>query len=372
MNKSPIQKKVLKLYLLFINLVFVTNIFALENDTVAVIPKIEMWGYGGYLFAHHDEMSEMSKYPYVAGELRMSFQTTGEKYWHQLFKYPIYGFGLYSGSFNNDTLGNPFAFFGFLELPFIRRDKFYLSTSWSGGVAFHMNEYDSIQNPTNIAIGSDVNAYVDLSMLFRYKINSRWEIGTGVKLQHFSNGAIKYPNLGVNLISGHAAISYYPGRTIKKFYKSAKPNVYKKHEFYGMYACGVQGESIEEPDIRYYNSTFSLGVNRRINHKRNVGLGFDVFYNGSIENEIEKNPEDITNSDLMSYAMFLSSDLIVNKFRMVAQFGVYVWRESDYSLPFYERIALRYYFVPNMFANVSIKAHAAKAQFIEWGIGASF
>ncbi len=358
--------------LIFLCLFKTAQLVAQNNDTVSTIPKIELWGYGGYLFAHHEEMDDMTKHPYIAGELRMSFQTTGKEYWHELFKYPISGFGIYSGTFNNEVLGNPYAVFGFIEFPFIRKEKFYMSTSWSGGLGFHMNEYDSISNVDNVAIGSDVNAYIDFSLLFRYKIGARWELGTGIKLQHFSNGATKYPNYGLNLVSGTAALSYYPGRTIEKFYKGSMPKAYKKHEIFAMYAGGIQGKNQEEPDVRYYNSTVSLGVSRRVSQRRNIGIGMDIFYTESLKNEIEKDPEDISTNELMSYSVFLSSDLIVNKFRFITQFGVYVWQSGDYTLPFYERVGVRYYFIPNMFANVSIKAHAARAQFIEWGIGASF
>lgn len=362
------------LLFIFLPLFLLTSIHisAQSSDTSNTIPKIELLGYGGYLLAHHEEMDDMKKHPYIAGELRMSFQTTGKQYWHSIFKYPIYGFGVYSGTFNNKVLGNPYAVFGFMELPFFRRDKFYMSTSWSGGLAFNMNEYDSVSNLENVAIGSDVNAFIDIGLLGRYKIGTRWELGAAIKLQHFSNGAIKYPNFGLNLVTGALALSYYPGRTVEKFYKESKPNAYKKYEIVAMYAGGIQGKNEDEPEVKYYNSTLSLGASKRINHKRNVGLGMDIFYTESFKNEIDKDPNDISTKELMSYAFFLSSDLIINKLRFTAQLGFYAWQSDDFTLPFYERVAVRYYFIPNMFANVSIKAHAAKAQYIEWGLGVSF
>jgi hypothetical protein len=102
-----------------------------------------------------------------------------------------------------------------------------------------------------------------------------------------------------------------------------------------------------------------------------VGLGADIFYN-------EKNqtllPEGDTAGfqDYTSYAGFLSTDLIANRFRMVVQLGFYLHAAVEFDQPFYERVALRYYVVPWAFANVSIKAHAAKAQYVEWGVGFAF
>lgn len=348
------------------------NLFA-QNDTVikATVPKIEIFGYRGTLLIHHEEMSDLGHRPYYGTELRVGFQTTGSAYWQQLFKYPTYGFGFYSGYFNTQAIGNPYAVFGFMELPFIRKEKFRMSTSWSVGLSFNLNEYDSITNPTNIAIGSDLNVYVDFSLLARYKLSDRWELGAGAKFQHFSNGAIRLPNLGLNMVSGQLVLSYYPGRTIEKFYPNSNPKPYKRYEFTAMYAGGAKCKSQEQTDVLYYNSTLSLSYNRRMNYKRTLGLGMDVFYNGYLENEMDKDPEEVTTVEEMSYAAFVSSDMIADRFRLVTQVGTYLWRATDYSIPVYERVALRYYFVPHMFANVSIKAHGAKAQYIEWGLGAT-
>lgn len=342
------------------------------DTTKMIAPKIELSGYGGALLIHRDAMEDLGNHPYFGTELHLAFQTTGNQYWHEAFNYPIYGLGFYSGYFNNPSIGNPYAVFTFLELPFLRRDKYYLSTCWGVGMTFNINEYDSITNKKNIAIGTDLNVYVNFSTTARYRINERWEIGSGVKFQHFSNGSVKQPNLGLNMISGQVIIAYYPGNTVNKFRKDAKLKPYKKNEFYTMFGMGQSTDAPDGSDIRFMNSTLSIGMNRRFSYKRNWGFGFDVFYNEYIKDDLEKPGTDITNSDLMSYGIFLSSELIVSKFRITTQLGTYLYRPTNYSIPIYERVAIRYYFIPNLFGNISIKAHGAKAQFIEWGIGLAF
>lgn len=341
---------------------------AQANDTKP-IPKIELHSYGGSMLIHRDAMSELGNTPYFGNNLQIGFQTTGTKAWHELFKYPSYGLGIYSGYFNNSAIGNPFALYTFMELPFLRREKFTISGNLSVGMTFNINEYDSISNKRNIAIGTDRNVYIDISGIAKYKLNSRFEIGAGIKLQHFSNGAIKMPNLGLNMASGQVALTYYPWQTVSKFKSGTSPSPFKKYEFTTMLAFGGKGKDEDGSDTKYLNSTLSFCTSKRLNTKRNLGLGVDLFYNEYIKNELDNNADDVPRSQLMSYAIFASSDLIANKFRMTIQLGTYLWRKTDYSIPIYERVALRYYITNKFFGNVSIKAHGAKAQFIEWGFG---
>jgi len=352
-------------------ILFVFSFTAYGQDTVRLntIPKIELFGFGGGLVAHHKEMRDLSKKPYQGNAVRMAFQTTGNAYWQQQYNLPVYGFGFYSGHYFNPAIGNPFAVFGFMEFPFHRRPDSYWSTSWSGGMTFHINEFDAVYNPANIAIGSDLNVYIDFSLLYKKQLSKRLDFGGGLKLQHFSNGATRFPNLGLNMVSGTLVLSYHLKDPGLSFAMVSPPRpATNKYEITVMTASGIRAKSKTENDIKYLNTVLSLGLNERVNFKRTVGFGVDVFYNQYLINEYTDR-DAVTASDLMSYAVFLSSDMIADRFRMVTQLGFYTWRKTAYSLFFYERVALRYYLNDHLFTNVSIKAHAAKAQSIEWGLG---
>ncbi|MBI9067590.1 MAG: acyloxyacyl hydrolase [Salinivirgaceae bacterium] len=333
-------------------------------------PKIEYSVYGGKILAHREDMNHIVSEPYYGQELRIGHQTTGDNYWEGIYNYPTYGFGLYSGYFNNSIIGSPFAIFPYIDVPFFRKESFSVNWSLGCGVVFNLNEYDSISNPENFAIGTDVNAYIDMSFSLRYKISSQFELGAGVKAQHFSNGAMRHPNLGLNIVNGQITASYLLGDK-QLFTKNEIKPVYKDYEFVGMYAFGIRGKSAEEPDTKYLNHTLSLAFNKRVTQKRTLEVGADIFYNEYIIEDFDQE-ENVTNQQLMSYSVFAGSSLIINKFRWVVQLGYYVHRWVEYSKPVYERVALRYYITPNIFANASIKAHYAKAQCFEWGIGFTF
>ena len=335
-----------------------------------LVPKIELIGLGGKSFAHHEEMKPLCKNPFYGGEVRFGMQTTGLEYWHQAYRYPYFGVGYYCADFNHKAIGYPMALFSFIELPFYRGRNFTLSTSWSAGVAFHINEYDSVKNPENLAIGSDLNAYIDFSVFYKQRISERFDVGIGIKMQHFSNGATKYPNWGLNMIGAQVVVSYMPKSVIRKFNTLPEPKYKKDYEFYVMYAGGIIGRK-DEKEGHYYNSTLSMAASKRVSFKRTLGVGIDIFYNEYLKSEFHDD-NNVTLNKLMSQSVFVTSDMIVSKFRMAICLGFYTLRYDDFTKFYYERVALRYYFVPQMFANVSIKAHAAKAEFIEWGVGVSF
>lgn len=342
-----------------------------QNDFPNLFPRFELHSYTGGVLAHRSTMDSLAQNPFWGNELRIGLQTDGSKYWHELYNYPIFGLGLFTSNFYNDIIGKPKAAFLFMELPFLRKEKTYFSTSWSVGATFNINEYDSLINPQNIAIGTDVNVYIDFSFLYKYKITNRLELGAGIKLQHFSNGAYAYPNLGLNMFSGTASIAYSLGNAIEKYKISEQKQSFKKYEVVPLFACGWRAKGQSHNHIRYFNSTTSISVNKRMNAKRTLGVGIDQFYQGYLIDSYE-DKENVRKQDLMSYAAFLASDMVVNRFRLAVHLGFYMYKPVEFGLPIYERVALRFYATEWLFGNMSIKAHGAKAEFLEWGIGCTF
>ncbi len=344
---------------------------AQESTRSRLYPVISYHVYGGQLLIHREAMQGMKvNKPYLGQDLRVGLQSTGTAYWQEAYRYPIYGIGFYSGYFNNPIIGNPMALYGFIDIPFIRKGKVSWNTSWGFGLSFHINEYNAETNPENVAISTETNAYIDFITSYKYQITPRLNMGLGVQFQHLSNGAFKHPNLGLNLLTGSLTASYtFKGEELRFTRKT--PEAYDKYAFALMYAGGMSALAKDDPK-QYYSSTLSATAHRRMSEKRTLGLGVDVFYNSCLLG-IEDTPEPICTKNLMSYAGIVSSEMILQDFRMLIQFGVYVWRPMAYDKPFYERVAFRYYcFDDFLFANISVKAHGFKSQCIEWGLGVNF
>lgn len=336
-----------------------------QTDSCKSVLKLEVVGITGKISAHHKEMEPMCDRPFYAGELRIGMQTTGNQYWHQTLKYPYLGIGVYLSEFQKKEIGHPIALFGFMDIPMYRWQKSSLSTSWSCGLTFNINKYDSIKNPNNMAIGSEVNAYIEFSLRYKYQITNKIEIGCGASFQHFSNGATKQPNWGMNMLGINIIASYIPTKRDIHFQKSPEPEITKRYEWNIMYATGIRDN---KTGVIYHNSTLSVALSRRISYKRTLGLGIDIFHNEYFKDEYAEN-EHVELKKLLSQAIFANSDLIAGKLRINIGLGVYTLRSKAYTLPIYERAGVRFYPIKQLFTNVSIKAHGAKAEFIECGLG---
>ena len=118
----------------------------------------------------------------------------------------ITGFGLNFFHINNPVVKNNVNAFYTIESNILKTQKVNLAVKACGGLNFISSPYDSINNQINWSYSSYVNAFLALGLVANYQINSNQSIAAKLAFNHFSNGAIKDPNLGVNFFTG--ALSY--------------------------------------------------------------------------------------------------------------------------------------------------------------------
>jgi len=132
---------------------------------------------------------------YFAYSLRLARQTTGDKFWHQLYGYPYYGIGIYSATYTDTKkLGQPIAIYGFFNAPFFKVRRFSLNYELGLGLTSNFSNSDSLGSPANIAISADKSVYIDAGVSLKYNINKRLAVNLGYGFTHFSNGRLAMPN----------------------------------------------------------------------------------------------------------------------------------------------------------------------------------
>ena len=101
----------------------------------------------------------------------------------------------------------------------------------------------------------------------------------------------------------------------------------------------------------------------------------DVFFSNFLKEYIYYRsvayPDEIVDSDAdyKRVGIFAGHELFINKMSVVTQFGYYVYYPFDFEGRTYIRIGLKRYFGDKWFGAVTLKAHAAKAEAVELGIG---
>jgi len=150
---------------------------------------------------------------YKAVEVRIGFQTTGNKWWQQLNNYPGYGIGFHYADLIADRkdvlVGNPLSAFVFYSAPRARIGRLSLHTDLSLGLSYASVIHDPVTNPLNDVIASHVNLYFDFNVNVNYMLSDRLDLKAGYGVTHYSNGRIHEPQKGVNNWGWNMGLNYH-------------------------------------------------------------------------------------------------------------------------------------------------------------------
>lgn len=302
-------------------------------------------------------------------------QQKGSDIFDQIYNSPVYGIGFYTGSFYNDVIGNPFAIYGFVQVPIKADGKNRFSYDYRIGLGLSGNfdPYDKQYNPLNLAIGSAINVFIDFGLRAHYSLAPKWKAGLGISF-HLSNGALALPNKGLNPVPLSVLVSYQPRQSKPSYSKFISSANSKKWLYLLSIGMGLK-QLNRENDEYYYKSTLSFYVSRHVSQKWQVSAGADIFYSSSgndpdVAGRESGNIRSILSGGPSIYlAHILNERLLLN-----GNIGSYLHRQSyngEISNIFL-RAGFRYYVYRNLNAGVSIKAHTGKADFIEWSFGYTF
>ena len=213
-----------------------------------------------------------------------------------------------------------------------------------------------------------------MGFLADFKLSPRWIMNAGVHFAHYSNGAIKRPNLGINAVSPRVILRYnlysdeidYKDRTAEEF---KRENEWNASVFAG--TKEIITFTAVDSIIRYTTEPFQVygfasAYHRRITFKSKFGIGTALSYDGS------NNGKDGTWTKNLQWSVFPSYELDVGKFTVLIQAGFYLVRsqslfDSDF---WYQRVGFKYHFHKNLFVGVNVRAfYLSTADYVEWNLG---
>ncbi|WP_353197148.1 acyloxyacyl hydrolase [Parapedobacter defluvii] len=306
--------------------------------------------------------------------LRVGWQTDkdGDSY-HQLYNYPIYGLGFYASTFRKAEIGTPTALYGFVSVPIhpgrFRRWDFNYRISL--GLASNFEPYDEENNPLNVLLGSHRNVSIELGIQANYKLSTHLQMGAGLSFHHFSNGSIRQPNKGINLLPLSVTLTYIPYRESPDFGQTELPELDENGQVHLHYAFGIK-QFEPRNRKRYFKSTVGIYWSYAVGYKWRLGVGGDLFYSDSgNQPEIAGDALNKMGAMFSGGPAFYVDHVLTKRLYLNGNVGVYIHR-NDFNgeiKPVFLRIGTRYKVWKNAYAGISIKAHTAKADFVEWTMG---
>jgi len=303
-------------------------------------------------------------------------KTFGKQKWEQRFNYPDVGASFLYQDFKNEYLGENYSLYGHFNFYFLKRNITFRAGQ---GITYATNPYDRYSNNRNVAFGSRLlsSTYLMLNYKKERLFKSRFGIQAGVTLTHYSNANIKAPNTSINTISANIGVTYsLVDETKKEYIKREKDSLRVREpiQYNIAFRGGVnQGDVIGTKQYPFYIASFY--ADKRVGNVSAIQMGADVFFSNFLKEEIKFNsiayPEKEVDpdTDYKRVGVFIGHELFINKMSLITQFGYYVYYPYEFETRIYERIGVKRYFGDKTFASVTLKAHAAAAEALEFGIG---
>ena len=335
--------------------------------------------YYGFLYAQHLELELFTSHLPMF-EINLQQETYGKHKWERDFAYPVIGMSfIYTDLGKSPELGSAYSVFPFINFPLVRHKKFFFGFRFGLGVGYLTKRFDRLTNYKNLAIGSHLNASANLMLEARYKLAERMTLSMGVALQHYSNGSLKLPNYGINLPVVSMGMAYRLARENKsigdRFIPPTEPySAVLRHviEFDAGASIGwknmmaVYGKNFWV--YHFYENTFFP-----VKRKSKWGFGLDLSYDQSHITILESQGEEVTNKlKILRPGINAAYQLVLSRIQFIMNLGCYLAGEEKSNGPLYEKLAFQYNITKELFANVMLKVHWGRADYIGWGLGLHF
>lgn len=336
----------------------------------------------GSVIKHKSEIAHLAISHPEGFILNFNRKTTEEDENLMRYNYPEYGYSFIYQDFNNPILGKTLAFqlnYTFYFGNRIKNNQYNLKVGQ--GIAYNTNPFNLKNNNKNNAFGSHLLANTTLSINYKRKnIFKALDASIGIMLSHYSNGSIKSPNLGLNLLSIKTGISYNfdANNPIDYYVPSTKNDTIYKNEpikFNLKFSGGINSAgNLGSKQFPFYVGT--IYVEKRLNRKSIIQLGSEVFFSNFLKELIRYNsiafpefPDENGKADYKRVSLIIGHELDLDNFSIVTQLGYYVYYPYPFETRYYERVGVKKHINEKWFVTASIKAHLFLAESLDLGLG---
>lgn len=367
-----------RLFLLILLSNFFGNCFA-QDTTITGNNKEEyligLSGHFGWVIIHHASFADLITGHTQAFEINFAKQTIHKNTWNEYYRYPLVGVSYFFADLGNPSqLGYAHGLYGWINFPLIRTKEYTMSFRLGTGLGYITKHFDRLTDHKDEVIGSHINGIMHGNFEQAFRITNQISLYANVGITHFSNGAYKTPNLGINIATGSIGITYRFGKDTIRFPKHKERIPFTDRKIsYNFVVAGFAKEVIP-PDGKKYGALSISGLAiKQMGYKSGLGLGLDYFYDGSLKTLFMNDTNFIGKNYIIErIGIYIAHELAIGKVRVVTDLGYYLlsdWKENGMV---YSRLGIKYYMSKSIFANVTLKTHYAKADFLELGIGYKF
>ena len=350
---------------------------AKTNDTI-IEPnlQIEFRASHGFIICHHPEMKVFRAH-FPLFELSVQQATFGRKSWQSKSNYPTVGVSfLYTGLGEQPELGRAFALVPYMSFNCLKSKRNQLRFKLGLGIGYLTQTFDAVDNPKNTFIGSHVNAAINLAFDYSYMITNRLGLTAFLGFTHFSNGANRSPNNGINIAHAGIGAKYFLKEPKQLIIKQPSDNKqyrsWKKENLSFYFAFSYSRKDIEEY-LGYGKSwsVFNIQINalKRLTEMSKVGVGFDIVYDFTDKEILNKKGISYSDIEILKPGINAAYEIAFGATSFIFNFGYHIAGKDLCEGRVYQKLGMMQNIGKGVYATISLTTHYGWADYIGFGIG---
>jgi Lipid A 3-O-deacylase (PagL) len=344
---------------------------------------IEVNEVAGKVFRHEAKFTLPIPALTTETDVNLMWHTYGRKPWQQRAHYPTFGIGLcYVDYGMNSVYGRCFGAYPNLTLPLVSGVRWEWTVRGGVGAGYVTKKFSRTEpiDTVNVAIGSNVNAFIMFMTDARYHINTHWDAQLGLGATHISDGSTGKPNLGINMVGAHLGVRYFPVTSSPRRIRDTLPQLSRRWLIQARLSMAMVARNTSGgPDYPVYIA--AAYASRRWSNVCRYFAGMDYYYHDEIYQYLRFNGLEPGHEAQNSWqsALFAGNEFIFGRMSIIVQMGAYLHQTYVKQDPVYEKVGGQYYFVQRekgpvreVFMSVCLKTHETVAELVEAGFGIGF
>ena len=271
-------------------------------------------------------------------------------------------------------IGNIYSLYGYFDRPLIVAGHFRFGYTLGAGIGCSFSRlFDPQHNPANRLLSLPVNARISLGLQAKYDVSPRYYIGTGVYFNHTSNGAVKFPNRGVNAfeLSLFAGMKKRPGNVGWTGTVTEEEESFRRRFRLDLQLTGgimsneayfyhrLEQDGVSDNAYRFKWSLSAIGL-YQYSRMHATGLGIDMFVTPFCD-EIARYDGRETAYSPVSVGISLQHEMRYGHLALMPGLGRYLYDNDGLARnkKYYQTVTLRYHMpeLAGVFVGCVLKAH---------------
>ncbi len=266
-------------------------------------------------------------------------------------------------------IGDTYGVLGRLEIGLLKINRTELL--FTPGFGFLYATETHLTNSQNVIIGSHINLATQAGLKIFTPITQTTGIQAGVEVFHYSNGATKLPNNGIN------AFAYTLG-IVQKLNQSGPVNeseerTENKHFF--EFGANIGSRGAINTNKSLYKEGFYMGYNYKFSPAFSIKLGTDAVYYNTVYNKITNTTQSFldtfqshaTSYDRWRVGLAVGPDLWLGKLALMTGYGYYLHYDSFFPTKTYWTAGFKYFITPYLALQAKGYVHDTEADYVGYG-----